>query len=170
MGAQMPFRSEVETRLREQKAVQLKLAGLTYQAIADTPMLVDGKEVFDDDGNVVTLYKTPTGARDAIMRVLHQEQTQFMGNVEDVRALELSRLDRLYQAAFARAMRDGNKSDSAIQSCLKIAEHRRQLIGGLSVPQKVEMDVSGDEMTAAALSVLAEIKAKATSPPDESQE
>lgn len=142
----MSRRSKVDAQLRERRAVQLKLAGKTFQEIADTE--IDGTKLYGSAG----------AAHDAIMRVLNAEQEEYGRNVEELRTQELSRLDALYQNNFLRALKGDDKASNV---CLRIMEQRRKYIGGLEVPQKIDTEIAADEKTLVALSMLAELKQSA---------
>lgn len=150
----MGKRSLAEAEIRERRAVQLKIAGLTYQQIADTPV---GDGLVDEDGDPITLYATATGAWDAVQRSLKKHAAEFTESLDELRTLELERLDALFRAHSPKALKG---DDKATNQCLRIMEARRKYVGGLEAPQKVQMDVSSDEQTLAALSILSELKSR----------
>ncbi len=146
----MARRSFQEARLREHRAVKLRLAGKSYQEIADTPI---------EPGAEETLYGSAGAAHDAISRVIKAELVEFGQDLDELRAEVIARYNLALQAA-TKKMADGGKEVlPAIDRILKIEAERRQIISGLAAPRKIEMYVSADDQTAAALAALAELRA-----------
>ena len=93
-------------RARRQRAIELRMTGMTYQAIAD-------EMGYKNPGSVYTIIK--------------QAQTQHLGSVtEDYRTTELARLDALQAALWPAAMRG---RVSAVGAVLRIIQARGRLLG-----------------------------------------
>lgn len=106
----MPRRSSVETLAKERKALALKQAGHTFEAIAER-----------------VGYRDRSGARKAYERAL--ERAVPDDGVREARKLELSRLDAITQVLWPKVL---NGDVAAIDRYAKISEMRRRL-GGLDL-------------------------------------
>jgi hypothetical protein len=106
-------RTKLAVRERQRQALELRLAGDTYQSIADT--LACSKH---------RAHSLVQAALDAVV----QEPA------EKVRLMELERLDRLYAAASPSAERG---DPVMIAACLRIQERRARLLG-LDAPEPVQ--------------------------------
>jgi hypothetical protein len=115
---------------KERKAIELRRAGATY----------------DDIARAVG-YKDPSGARAAYQRAL--KRTLQDAGSEEVREIELDRLDRLQRAAWTNALAG---DVNAINTVLRIM-HRRAAYLGLDAPVKQEIKVE----TVDAASIDAEV-------------
>lgn len=80
-------------------------------------------------------YADPSGARAAIMRGLRELIPDELR--EDVRRLELAKLDRLEQANWPNALQGDEKAASVILRCSK---SRREILG-IDAPAQVDMRV-----------------------------
>jgi hypothetical protein len=101
-------------REREQRAVQLRRAGMSYDAIAKT------------------LECTRSGAFKAVARVLARIAKDAREDAGLIRDLEVQRLDALLVAVWPKAV----KGDvAAVDRALRIAERRARLLG-LDAPVK----------------------------------
>ncbi len=105
---------------RERQGMALRMAGYTYDAIAER------------------LGITKPGAYKAVMRALGRLRTQVMEDAGQLRTLELQRLDALFEQMYSQAER-GNQG--AIDRCIKIMERRAKLLG-LDLPLADEGDDS----------------------------
>jgi hypothetical protein len=103
---------------RQQRAIELKRAGATYQQIANA-----------------LGYRNRSSAADAVTRALRATVTKETAN-ED-RQIELARLDSMWMAIWPKAV---GGDLLAIDRCLRISE-RRTAISGADVPTKVRMPV-----------------------------
>jgi hypothetical protein len=99
-------RSRLALRERQRQALDRRLAGETYQQIADA-----------------LGYKSKCGAYKAVDGALREVTRE---PAEAVRALELARLDELYRAASPFAK---NGEAVMIAACLRIMERRAKLLG-----------------------------------------
>jgi ABC-type sugar transport system ATPase subunit len=107
----------VEQRDREHKAVQLALAGATYDAIA--------KECG---------FESKSGAWKAVQRLLARVDAE---NAEALRTVEGSRLDRLHLAHWPAALRGDVKAATLV---LRLMERRARLFG-LDAPLRVNAEI-----------------------------
>lgn len=93
---------------REQQCLKLRMAGNTYEQIGDI------------------LGITRQGAYAAVCRGLAKLRDKVLEDAEQMRSLELQRLDSLYLVMYSQA-EHGNQG--AVDRCLKIMERRSKLIG-----------------------------------------
>jgi hypothetical protein len=122
----------VDAALRQTEALRLRQSGMTFQEIAD-----------------VLGYADPTGARGAVLAAL---QTTVVEPNNEMRSLELTRLDALLAALWPTALAG---DQGAIDRVLKIQERRAKMLG-LDAPPKMPVgDI--DELIAAELERLAAI-------------
>lgn len=98
-----PPLAQLET---ERRALELRRAGVTFDAIADS-----------------LGFAHRSGAHNAVARALARNPEPAG---EDVRALEVDRLDRMLVAVWQRAMTGDSK---AMDQALKISERRARLLG-----------------------------------------
>jgi hypothetical protein len=108
-----------EAMLRRAKALNLRIAGGTYQQIADA-----------------LGYKNRDGAFRAIDTALRDIPRE---SAERLKVLELDRLDKM-QAILAKQVNEGHLG--AVDRWLKIMEHRAKLLG-IYAPEKQQVAVSG---------------------------
>lgn len=102
---------------RQNKALELRRAGMTYEAIAKN-----------------LGYRGPTGSRKAILTAMRKA---IQEPADDVRQLELARLDRMQAGVWAAAI---TGDAASIVAVLKIMA-RRALYLGLDAPVKVDITV-----------------------------
>lgn len=112
----LPRMPAAHVQARRIRALELRKSGYSYRTIADT------LEV-----NVSTAYKDVQ----ASLQVLRDLEVQ---QAEDVRGIEIERMDRLLLAVWDRAM-DGD--ERSVRSALSIMERRAKLLG-LDAPAKSE--------------------------------
>lgn len=110
----------IEAKQRHVKALNLRKQGFTYQMIADELGYA----------NAAGAYVAVTTELQAIVRE----------PAEEVRTLELERLDQMLAVLWARAMQ-GDDKERAIDRILKVMERRAALLG-LDAPKRIEN--SGD--------------------------
>lgn len=141
-GGRGRFERSLETAARDAEAARLRTRGLTYRQIADELGMAG-----------------PGKAHEAVRRVL-AETTQEAAN--DLRMVELERLDQMYQAALkvletehyavshgriiyrdddGKPLADDGPVLAAIDRLLKIQERRAKLLG-LDAPAKTNVTVS----------------------------
>ena len=90
-------------RARKQRAIELRMTGMTYQAIADE-----------------------MGYQNSVYTIIKQAQMQATAAaVEDHRQLELDRLDAMQEALWPEAMRG---RVSAVRAVLRITRHGGRLL------------------------------------------
>ena len=114
-----PRRKDAAAAARALQALELRKAGATYEAIARA-----------------CGYASGSGAYKAVQREL---QRCMQEPADDVRRLEIMRLDDLYRAMAPKALKGDTWS---VDRCLKIMERRAQLLGLDARP-----DVSMAQMT-----------------------
>jgi hypothetical protein len=108
--------AELDARLRESKVFELRIQGFTFEQIA-----------------VEVGYQGASGAWQAYKRA---KESFIFESVEEVRQLELMRLDEMMFALWDRAI----SGDLPAASCvLKIMDRRAKLLG-LDKPEKVEVN------------------------------
>ena len=112
----------IEARDRQRRALELRRAGATYEMIADQ---LD--------------YKSVSGAAKAVSSAL---KLMLREPADEVRHLELDRLDRLLLAVWSRAIGGPGKpaDDFAIDRALKVIKQRCELLG-LNAPLRHEIGV-----------------------------
>jgi len=111
-------------RQREEQSLALRLTGATYRQI--------GSE----------LGITEQGAHAAVMRALKRLNERIAEGAEEVRQLELGRLDALLEAVWPRATM--GKVD-AVDRALKIMARRAALLGLDNIKQHLEVSVHDAE-------------------------
>ncbi len=108
--------AELDARLRESKVFELRIQGFTFEQIA-----------------VEVGYQGASGAWQAYKRA---KESFIFESVEEVRQLELMRLDEMMFALWDRAI----SGDLPAASCvLKIMDRRAKLLG-LDKPEKIEVN------------------------------
>ena len=107
---------KVQAAVRRKEAVDLRLQGMTYREI--------GQE----------LGVTPTRARQLVAEALAAIEKDTAESAEELRRLELDRLDQL-QSGLWEAAAGGNLK--AVGAALKIMERRARLVG-LDAPTRTE--------------------------------
>lgn len=101
----IPHRKDAAAAARALQALELRKAGATYEAIARQ-----------------CGYASGSGAYRAVQRELHRMMQE---PADDVRQLELARLDDLYRAMVPKALKGDTWS---VDRCLKIMERRAALL------------------------------------------
>lgn len=107
---------------RQQQALELRRAGVGFQEIAD--------EVG---------YASPSGAYKAVTTALKKTLQE---PADEVRRLELERLDRLFRGVWEQAT---SGDTSALDRALKIMNRRAELLG-LDAPEKHDVTSGGEPM------------------------
>lgn len=121
--------NDAKSAERRARALDLKKAGLTYRQIAS-----QGRE----KGWAPKAYGEAQAYRD-VKRELDHLAEECHEAAEQVRQLELTRLDRL-QVALEGRIRDGDPQ--AINTAIRLSESRRRLLG-LDAPDKQEVEHKG---------------------------
>jgi DNA-binding transcriptional MerR regulator len=111
----------IEAALHEQQALELRLAGMTYKEI--------GK----------ALGLTAAGTHKAVKRALDDVAEETAEKAEQVRALELERLDKMNKAIWGQVLA-GNHG--AVDRALRIMERRSSLLG-IDAPKKQDLNIGG---------------------------
>jgi hypothetical protein len=127
-----------DTLRKEQKALELRLLGFTFQEIAQE----------------TGFWKDRRGAFKAISAALKKAQAENKESADELRSVELARLDR-YLTFLAKRMNDGDTK--SVDSALRIMDRRAKLLG-LDAPTKSEVSVtssmSNEELIAGAVEQL----------------
>ena len=135
----------VRGREREEEALGLRLGGLTYRVIGERMGISE------------------SGAYKAIIRALKRLNERIAEKAEEVRRLELERLDKMLRGLWPSALR-GNQG--AIDRVLRIMQ-RRAMYLGLDAPKALDVRVTEgelDDTIEAELARLARVKETATAP------
>ena len=120
-----PHRKDAAAAARALQALELRKAGATYEAIARQ-----------------CGYAGKGAAYNAVQREL---QRTMQEPADDVRTLELLRLDDLYRAMIPKALRGDKDSTWYVDRCLTIMERRARLLG---------LDARPDQMGGAQMLVI----------------
>lgn len=124
-----------DTAARRAQAIQMRLAGLTYDVIAQR-----------------LKYSSRQAAAKDIERALAVALRDANRSAEEFREVELMRLDRLQAAAWAKAVQGDPR---AIHACLQVIDRRCKLLG-LDAPQRHEV-LTIDTLDAAIRDLEAEL-------------
>jgi DNA-binding CsgD family transcriptional regulator len=116
---------KMRARDREVEALNLRKSGATYDQI--------GK----------TLGITTQGAYKAIIRSLQRLNEKNTEGTEELRRLEVERLDRMLAAIWGQVL---NGNQGAIDRALRIGERRAKLLG-LDAPTKTDLTTDGKPLT-----------------------
>jgi hypothetical protein len=148
------------TRRKVDKAVNLRLMGLTYQQVADTPLpcpahaeWIEGNPDGDCTACLPRLYASRTGARRAIMQQLDREYAAGAETRQALRSQQLAQIDLLLTKAMPRALATVDAAD--IRSVVRLLDRRARLLG-LDAPTRVEVTTELDQQITALLDELAE--------------
>lgn len=120
-----PKRPDAAAAQRALQALELRLQGKTYEQIA-----------------TVCGYRSKSGAYDAVQREL---QRTLQEPAENVRTMEVRRLDRLYAAMEQYALSGSATSTWYVDRCLSIMERRAKLLG---------LDARPDQLAGAQLALI----------------
>lgn len=112
----------VKASERARQALELRKAGLPYAEIASR-----------------LGWRTPSGAHAAVMRALDRAMRE---PAEELRKIELARLDSLHQAIWPTALRGDL---GAIDRELRISERRAKLLG-LDAPARQDVTSAGERV------------------------
>lgn len=158
---------------RRSDAIDLRLAGVDWLTIArklaaDPAVNSDG--IAYPQGYGIERYRKgeepPTNealihaACKDVRTALADRRTELNDGVDELRALEADRLDRLFFVAYKKAVRDQDLG--AVDRTLRIMERRARLLG-LDMPAKTELSgpngkpVQFEEVTADELSALIDL-------------
>jgi len=122
----------VRAALRRQQAVQMRLAGASYQQIADK------------------LECTPSAAYKMVAKAMRDADNKTGEAAEMLRGLELARLDALMLAAWKQAV-SGHLG--AIDRVLRIMDRRARYVG-LDAPSRLDVTSAGEKLASLDLSQL----------------
>jgi hypothetical protein len=136
-----------QTAERRGKAIALRLAGLDYETIAQR-----------------LGYSGRAAAYKDIERALAANLAQERASSEELRKVELLRLDRLQAAAWQAAATGDLR---AIETVLKVIDRRCKLLG-LDAPVRSRVEIVDDELAQALVAQLESELASLTEDPDRS--
>lgn len=138
-GPEGPGRVEIGGKSVRQKALAMRIAGASYQQIG------------------AALHITDTSAHRHVQKALERIDSKTAELAEQVRAMELKRLDALMVGIWKEAVGpDGTMGDpKAVETVLKVMDRRARLLG-LDAAQKseVRIDELTDEQRAARVAAL----------------
>lgn len=119
-------RTKIKSSELEKRATELRLAGLTYRAIAEA---IGGI-------SHIAAYK-------AVIRSMDRNRKQAEENAETLRTIEQNRLERLIAAADEKAQLG---DIAAIDVVRKLSESLRKL-NGLDAPSKTDVTSGGEKIS-----------------------
>lgn len=109
----------IDTAERRHFVIRLRKTGMTYQQISEATIARFGADGLPEGWDSRYAYKD-------VMRVLQGLNDEIREDGEELRELELMRLDRLFLAMYGQAI-EGNQG--AVDRCLRIMERRARLLG-----------------------------------------
>jgi len=115
---------KLTARERENRALELRMTAATYSQIGQA------------------LGISEAGAYKAVIRALGKLNAKVMENAEELRTLEVQRLDSLFITMYAQA-KSGHQG--AVDRCLRIMERRAKLLG-LDAPTKQDITSDGKKL------------------------
>lgn len=105
-------------REREEEALKWRLSGLTYRLIA------------------AEMGISESGAYKAVIRALGRLNERILEQAEEVRRMELERLDKMLRGLWPAAL---TGHQGAIDRVIKIMDRRARYISGLNAPAQLEV-------------------------------
>lgn len=130
MGAR---KSKAETLAGEREAVNLRLAGWTYERISEVVTWTDG------EGTKRQLYSNASGARRAVTRALTAQVTESAG---ELKHRELARIDAAMKAIWPKVIQG---HVSSIDRMISLQNQLGKLVEGFQVPTRVAAEHTGGE-------------------------
>jgi hypothetical protein len=130
--------TRVRTRQRERDAIRYRLAGATYADFRYTQLLGDAIRyrlaVATYADIAVKLGLSEVGAYKIVKRVLEREAKETAERGQEIRSVEVKRLDALLVMSWKRAAQGDL---GAVDRILRIMERRARLLG-LDSPERIE--------------------------------
>ena len=123
---------KVLTSDRKLKALEMRKAGTSLQVIADT-----------------LEFSSPSAVAKAITAAMRQV---FREPAEEIRNMEIARLDTMFEVCYRRIVGDDDQSLEAMDRALKIQARRAKLLG-LDMPEKVDMTSGGQSVAPALINI-----------------
>ena len=111
-------------REREEEALKLRLGGLTYRVIGERMGISE------------------SGAYKAVIRALKRLNERIAEKAEEVRRMELERLDKMLRGLWPAALRG---HQGAIDRVLRIMQ-RRAMYLGLDAPKALDVTTGGEPL------------------------
>lgn len=133
---------------REQLAVQMVLAGATYQAIADTLMPCPRHQVEDQRAlpgcpDCRPMYASRASAYKAVRRALQRDYATTTAERDELRQLQLAQIATALRAVWPRVLTAGKGQDRAILSAVRLLDRQSRLMG-LDAPTRIELTTELD--------------------------
>ncbi|WP_433242552.1 hypothetical protein [Actinomadura nitritigenes] len=136
---------QAEVAARRKQAIQLRLAGVDWDTIAEQLGYRGGRGAACKD----------------VTRALEERRADLDKTAEELRAVEVSRLDRLQAAVWALAVQG---EPTAMNAVLRIIDRRIRLLG-LDAPRRTEVTVQQiDSRDAELIEMINEARAGGTGP------
>lgn len=126
--------SLIEATERRNQALQLRKQGGTYRMIAEKMIEKFGKDQLPKGYDERYVFND-------VMAILNKLNKEIAENADEVRRLELERLDTMFIKQFEKAVKGDSKS---VDACLRIMKRRDDYLG-LSAAKKI--DASGVNIT-----------------------
>lgn len=142
-GGPTPLQRQ-RAQAREQRAVELRLLGHTYEQIAHAMLCTNPEHRPDPDpscGRCVPLYRDKSAARKAVVRALGRDYALGAEGREQLRQTHLARLDLLYRRA-ARAAVQGEWE--AARVAVRILDAQAKVLG-IYAPSRLQITTEIDQ-------------------------
>lgn len=107
----------------EERALELREKGWSYRTIGEAMGL------------------SPAGVHKAVTRAMEKTAARIASVADQVREIEIERLDRLQNAHWDTAVGKGKNRSQATDRVLRIMERRAKLMG-LDAPKKIDVDAN----------------------------
>jgi hypothetical protein len=127
-------RPNEEARRKQDRALQLRLAGFSYREISE--------QAHPDDPNQ-RLYSDASAAFNAVKAATQRADEDYEETTGDSRELDVARTERLTRALWARAMQG---DDKAVGQIIRLMEVRAKLLGTLQRPADPEVKTPEGDM------------------------
>ena len=134
-----PGQERVGATARRIQAIEMRLSGMTYQAIADS-----------------LGYSDPSDARSLIMRAIDRVEARQVDELRDLEGARLDRMTRIVWAILADRDQTSENRMKAVDRALRISERRARLYG-LDAPVRVSVSSGAMAELEDALAALAEV-------------
>lgn len=126
---------------REVRAVEFRKAGLTYEAIAERISDIENAEAIERGEDPAKPIRASTAYK-CVRRWFQRTERKTAETIEDVRQLELERLNTMLTGLWTRA-RDGDAA--AIDRVIKIQQRRAELLGLDAPKPKQQFEHTGKD-------------------------
>lgn len=123
----------IETAARRQFTIELRKSGIKYETIVEQVIARFGIENLPKGYDVRYAYKD-------VKRELDMLHAEIAEGIEDIRTMELERLDRMFVEVYRQALQGVL---GAVDRCLAIQRQRERYIPGLKAPEQLEIGAIG---------------------------